>query len=352
MTVKYFVKPRKKICSKLWNQVANNSQQSWLWHDYDFIDVMLTWPNSIDESFGIYDQNQELIAIMPLRRITKKRLWGMLVIRTMESFGGPALRSELTRKTCQDIEKLISEKLNNIEEKLNIWRIEILLPPLSKNLLSASLPIVNPLVFFGFKNTLSQTWILDIRPSLSVLWDGMEGRARTSIKKARKIGIKVRFANQKGDVDIYYRLHCETSLRSRIKSREISYFSAIWDKLVPTKKAIILFAELEGEVIAAANFGIYGIAANYWTGASSFKAYDTGANILLQWHAIEELKNRGIEWYDAGEAFFNMHDGKSKAISDFKKQTGGKLYPYFKGSRENIPKFWHILLIFKKIIFT
>jgi hypothetical protein len=38
-----------------------------------------------------------------------------------------------------------------------------------------------------------------------------------------------------------------------------------------------------------------------------------------------------LSWYEVGEAFPNVKEGKLKGLNDFKKSFGGSLYPYYKG---------------------
>jgi hypothetical protein len=109
------------------------------------------------------------------------------------------------------------------------------------------------------------------------------------------------------------------------------YFGAIWDRFIAKGLARVWVAELDGEPVAAENFGIYKGAAVYWTGAANAKGLEVEANSLLQWTAMQWMLDNGIEWYETGEAFPQFHAGKNKGVSDFKKSFGGSLYPYYKG---------------------
>ena len=46
----------------------------------------------------------------------------------------------------------------------------------------------------------------------------------------------------------------------------------------------------------------------------------------MQW-----MIEHGFEWYETGEAFPNVQEGKNKGLNDFKKSFGGELYPFYKG---------------------
>jgi lipid II:glycine glycyltransferase (peptidoglycan interpeptide bridge formation enzyme) len=189
---------------------------------------------------------------------------------------------------------------------------------------------LNPLLEMGCDNTLSQTWILDLRIGCEAVWKGMEGRARTAMRKAEKAGVTVREACP-DDLDVYYRLHQENYRRTGASPHPKNYFRAIWESFVAHGLARVWIAEIGGEPVAAENFGIYKQGAVYWTGAANVRGLETEANSLLQWTAMQWMINNGIKWYETGEAFPQVRAGKQKGLNDFKKSFGGCLYPFYKG---------------------
>jgi lipid II:glycine glycyltransferase (peptidoglycan interpeptide bridge formation enzyme) len=211
-------------------------------------------------------------------------------------------------------------------------------------------PRVNPLLELGCENTLSQTWVIDIRREKAALWNDFEGRARTAIRKAEKRGVTVRLADQPGDLDQYYNLHCETYRRTGVSPHPRAYFEAIWRDFFTQGLARIWFAELDGKVLAAENFGVFKGAAIYWTGAASAEGLEAGANPLLQWTAIQWMADAGIAWYETGEAFPSVSGGKARGLSDFKKSFGGELYPYYKGRINTESKLFKIIKLAKGVI--
>jgi lipid II:glycine glycyltransferase (peptidoglycan interpeptide bridge formation enzyme) len=101
--------------------------------------------------------------------------------------------------------------------------------------------------------------------------------------------------------------------------------------MIPRGLARVLFAERDGAVIAARNFGVYKQGASTWTAAGLGEAGPVGANVLLQWEAMRSLAEEGLEVMDCGEAFPGAGDAKLRQLSDFKKSFGGTLRPYYKG---------------------
>jgi len=206
----------------------------------------------------------------------------------------------------------------------------IALPSMAPARRGENCPRVNPLLDMGCENTLTQTWVVDLRGGADSVWGRMEGRARTAVRKAEKTGVTVREATP-GDLQTYYHLHQETYRRTGATPHAKEYFAMIWERFLAHGLARIWVAELNGETIAAENFGGYKKAAIYWTGAANWKSLDVEANSLLQWTAMQWMIRNGIEWYETGEAFPQFDDGKRRGLSDFKRSFGGSLYPYFRG---------------------
>ena len=86
----------------------------------------------------------------------------------------------------------------------------------------------------------------------------------------------------------------------------------------------------EGEAVAAHNTGRYKGAAVYWTGASRSEK-TVGEGRILMHNQIRQAQEAGLEWFETGEAFPNLRNGKLKGLNDFKRSFGGSLYPVYKG---------------------
>lgn len=328
MTTPFSVRLRKDLGARDWDALADASDEAWLWHRYDLQDALKTWPGSTDESFAVTDSaTGQALALVPLRRITK-RLAGIWPLHILESLGGIAIRNGDKRRRA--ILEAARDRLMAHIGKGTCVEARISLPAMAPAWRGSNCPRVNPLLDIGCDNALTQTWVVDLGASEETVWKRMEGRARTAVRKAEKAGVTVREALP-GDLPVYYRLHQETYRRTGVPPHSEAYFKAIWSHFLANRLARVWIAELNGEPVAAENLGIYKKAATYWTGAANAKGLEVEANSLLQWKAMQWMMGNGIEWYETGEAFPQLSDGKYKGISDFKKSFGGSLYPYFKG---------------------
>lgn len=334
MNARFHFVGRQDVGREKWDALADEFKEAWLWHCFDFQDALATWVQSRDESFAVVDGG-EIVALVPLRRITR-RLAGLLPVYVLESFGGAALKNGIGERHRRAVLTAVREHLQAHAKRGICLETRLSLPPMAPAWRGADCPRVNPLLEMGCDNILTQTWVVDLRPGRTAVWARMEGRARTAVRKAEKAGVKVRAARD-DDLDTYERLREETFRRTGVQrpAQTREYFRVIWEKFLLKGRAAIWIAELDGEPVAAENFGIYKRAAIYWTGAASRKGLEVEANSLLQWTAMQWMIERGVEWYETGEAFPHLDSGKNKGLSDFKKSFGGTLFPYYKGRMFN-----------------
>lgn len=330
MTSLFDVKARKDLGAEDWDALADASDEAWLWHRYDLQDALGTWPGSTDESFAVTDiESGQAVALVPLRRITK-RFAGIWPVHVLESLGGIAVRNATGEKRRRAILEAARDWLATRVGKGTCVEARVSLPAMAPAWRGPNCPRVNPLLEIGCDNALSQTWVVELGAGEETVWKGMEGRARTAVRKAEKAGVTVRAAGP-ADRPLYYRLHRETYRRTGVPPHSEAYFEAIWSRFLAKNLARVWIAELNGEPVAAENFGVYKKAAIYWTGAANEKGLEAEANSLLQWTAMQWMMRNKIEWYETGEAFPHLNGGKAKGLSDFKKGFGGSLYPYYKG---------------------
>lgn len=322
--------PRAEVDRAAWDAFVDGADEAWLWHRYDLQDALATWPGRRDGSLAVLDRAGELVGVVPLQ-VVEYRLKRILPRRRIESVGGPALANRLSRRERARVHEVVVARLLAMAAGQAAREISVTLTAAAPSFRGQRCPRVNPLLALGMENTLSQTWVVDLRRGREALWAGLKGRARTAVRKAQKSGVTVRRADGAGDLDTYYGLHRENYARTGARPHPKAYFAAIWAHFVSRGLARILFAEHGGNVIAAANFGVFKEAAVYWSGASDGLGLELGANVLLQWSAMKDLAAEGLSWVETGEAFPGAPDGKERRLSEFKESFGGELYPIYRG---------------------
>jgi hypothetical protein len=333
---------RLDIGHEIWDAFVDTCDEAWLWHRFDLQDAISTWPGKHDLSFAVRDDASggRIVALIPIHLIETRRLytfkWNIL-----DSLGGPACANDLGVKQKRKILEFAISQISTLAKKHNAVEINFALSPMAPAFRGEQCPRVNPLLETGCENTLTQTWVIDLRRSEGEIRHAYAELTKRELKKMQEMGYEIREANETGDVETYYGLHCETYHQSGVRPHPISYFQQIYEKFVSKGLSRIIFLIRNGNVIAAQNSGLYKKGCVYWTGAS--RSQKTGGeNRILFDDQIIFAKRRTFEWYEVGEAFPNQRWGKLKGLNDFKRSFGGGLFPYYRGRIIFNPK-WHSL---------
>lgn len=301
-----------------WDNFVENTSSSFLWHDYDFINAKNTWDKHSNVSFALANKNENILGIFPVYKIgfCKYRIFRKAYL---DNIGGWLVSSE-------NSEKLSTILLNEFKNRLDHFSCTQGCINFSTTSLNYT---ENPFYSTGEEIQTAQISVIDLSKSLDVVWSLFRKGHKSEIKKAEKNGITYREANP-DDLDTYYKMHEYVCSKSSIKPHNKEYFSHIFRKLLPQKKALIGIAYLGDCPIAAVNYGLHKDKAVYWTGASFPESYRLGASHFLHWNMIQELKKKNFLWLDMGEVFSSHASAKIQGISDFKSGFGGNLRPCFK----------------------
>ena len=322
---------RAAIEQSQWDDLVAHSDEAWFFHLYSFQPTLATWPNYRERSFALVNEaDGKLAAIVPCYLGTN---------RTIECFGGPATSQDLTDRQRAATHARAHQELARLASEDGCGSIFTRLSQMSPAWRGRQCPRVNPLIFFGYSNDLSQTYVIDLEPSIDRLWSMLLPYCRTHIRKAEKEGCSVRTSSGSvADLDIYYEMHCKTYHRSGISPHPREYFEAIWRNFVKEGLAVIFIAEKDGRAISADNEIHFKSAMSGWTAAGFSDASRIGANNLLHWRAMCWAKEAGAELYESGEAFPGAKGGKEKGLDSFKKSFGGKLFPIYRGRMDIEPQ--------------
>jgi hypothetical protein len=327
--MKFLTIKRADINRDLWDAFVDVSDEAWLYHRFDLQDTIATWPGKIDTSFAITDSGAEgnILALMPLHRLEDPD--GKVF--SLNSLGGPAFANNLGKNQKRKVMNHLQNHILSLASKYDVQFIDVALSPMAPAYRGERCPRVNPLLHLGYENTLTQSYVIDLRLSEEEIWEKIHSYCRTHIRKAEKEGCAVREASTFSDIETYYDIHCETYHRTGVPPHPFEYFKAIWENCTTKGFSRIFLAENNGRIVAADNEAVYKNAMSGWTAAGRIEASKIGANNLLHWHAIRWARQNGCEWYESGEGFPNFKEGKEKGLSDFKKSFGGELYPFYRG---------------------
>jgi peptidoglycan pentaglycine glycine transferase (the first glycine) len=212
------------------------------------------------------------------------------------------------------------------------WRLDPSLPSQNPFKIETPYPIAPATQQYQPTDTLQ----IDLRMETSEIFSQMKQRGRRGIRKAEKSGIEIQALCdeeiQPKDLQDFYSLNKATTDRDGFSSHESDYYEKFLKKLAP--HAVLFFATYEGKRIATAITTFLGPHAIYYFGASTSdpRLNQYKAPSLLQWHMIQEAKERGCLSYDfLGIAPIDEPDHAYAGISQFKHGFGGERKTYQPG---------------------
>jgi hypothetical protein len=322
---------RHELGRQQWDTFVDATDEAWLWHRYDWQDALATWRGRTDLSFAVLDnRTSEVLALLPIHLVSGK-LYRLIPWNTLHSMGGPAFKNNVGDKQRFQVIEFVQQFILGLGRKHSVFEVDLMLTALAPAFRGADCPRVNPLLdFAGCQNTLTQTYVLDLRQSDEVLRAQYSKGARSELKKFEMEGVEIRDAHGTDDLALYYQLHTETYGRTGVPPHPMEYFRHIFEIFIPAGLCRVVFLVREGKVIAAQNTALYKRGGLYWTGASRSDK-SGGENRILMQNQLDHARQVGVEWYEVGEAFPNVASGKAKGLNDFKRSFGGELYPVYRG---------------------
>jgi lipid II:glycine glycyltransferase (peptidoglycan interpeptide bridge formation enzyme) len=141
-----------------------------------------------------------------------------------------------------------------------------------------------------------RTWNLNLKPSEEELLAQMRKTTRWSIRKAKKLGVKVEISANSEDIKIYKQLEKETAKRKHFTPYSFRFEEKLFETFAPNDQVAIFKGIWQGRVLAAAVVIFWQRCAFYYLGASLTSKVPV--SYLVQWEAIREAKRRGCRTYN------------------------------------------------------
>ena len=164
-------------------------------------------------------------------------------------------------------------------------------------------------------------FVLEIKGHTSdELFADMKRNTRGHIRKAEKMGVKIRELNRE-ELKTFKQITESTSIRRNFIDRPLSYYEQMYDLFAPRGEVKFLLAEADNIPLSAAMFILYGSEIIYlFSGSDEKYKKDYNAQYLIQWHMIKFAAENGYKTYN----FYGINGlpdpaGKDYGIYDFKK---------------------------------
>ncbi|RPI73465.1 MAG: GNAT family N-acetyltransferase [Desulfobacteraceae bacterium] len=162
------------------------------------------------------------------------------------------------------------------------------------------------------------THILDLTKSNRGLWDQLQSRCRTAIRKAEKSGVEIQEMGGRHEIEDYYAMIAQTygNQRKPCPNPKGLYYD-LWDAY-DRNQVVFLHAKFKDETIAGMILLIDGKQAYYINGASKNEYKPLSASNLLLWRAITTAKEKDAE-------IFDFVGSDIPRLAKFKESFGGTL---------------------------
>jgi len=146
----------------------------------------------------------------------------------------------------------------------------------------------------------ADTLFVDISRHPETILCSMKAKTRYNIRLSQRKGVTVRQADL-SEIGTWYALYSRTCERNRINLHDIFYFETLFTAEKNdwgSADVELLFAEAEGEPLAAMFLVCSEKRATYLYGASSGKNRNLMVTYALQWEAMKRAKAKGCTEYD------------------------------------------------------
>lgn len=146
-----------------------------------------------------------------------------------------------------------------------------------------------------------------------------QSQVKRNITKAEREGVLVRWAQDKSDFEIFYRLYVDTRHRLGVPPQPKRYFDLLWERIMDPGLGFILLAEKDSLPIAGGVFLYFGNRLIYKYGASDYRHWRYRANHKLFWTAIQWGCANGYSVFDWGKTSLD-----NTGLREFKQRWGAK----------------------------
>jgi FemAB-related protein (PEP-CTERM system-associated) len=191
-------------------------------------------------------------------------------------------------------------------------------------------------------------WLKPLATDPAAAWSELRKPVQHQIKKSQRLGVQIRIAQRREDVEQYYRLHLQTrSKRQGMPAQPQRFFYGLWDTFATRDMMQLLLAEYEGNIIAGMILFSSGTTTRYAYGASDEGYLSLAPNNLLMWTAITWGTTHGYRILDLGRTACDNH-----GLMEYKRRWGAieeplpyYYYPHVTGLAATPEQSWKFRLL-------
>jgi len=220
---------------KDWNKIVEKSVQSEIYHSYE-------WGELLERTYNIKvfrlaaEVDNTIVGILPFVYF-KNPIFGRKII----SFPFSDIGGLLLLDKYHDLSNMFIKELIKIARNWNANFIEFrLLQKNAKDLSNINF-IVGPQAF---------TYRLDTTKPYNEIWHNYSKKIRHNIKKMKDIGLRIREAQNKYDLYLYYNIYLKRMKDLGTPPAPLSFWQNMWNIFHPKGRIKLIFTVLDDKAIA------------------------------------------------------------------------------------------------------
>ncbi|MCM8781691.1 MAG: GNAT family N-acetyltransferase [Candidatus Omnitrophica bacterium] len=251
-----------------WNNFIKDNFDPDIFHSAEWCRVLRAAYNFIPRYF-LFINNTQPVAIFPLMELCSIITGQRAISLPFSDFCHPLTKSD-------SILELMKREIIDYGHNKH-WRyVEFRSSHFSKNIAPYKL---------------YYTHDIDLTTSLSELWAALKDNNKRNIKKAMRLGLKVRFEKNWQSLKEFYKLQVITRKRHGLPPQPFKFFTSIYKEILSRDLGIIASVYYKEKMIAASIFFNFNRKALFKYGASDHRYHQLRPNNLIMWEAINWHKS-------------------------------------------------------------
>jgi serine/alanine adding enzyme len=327
----------------LWNNFVSANPHAYVYH-------LREWGDAVCKTYGLWrwyfgvKMDERIVGVLPIFYIRSMLFGDKIVSVPFCEYGGPLIADFSDESMTEDVLAMLMKNVNELARKLRVGYVEFRQPP---SLCTSSVSSV------GFKVLQRYvTFRIDLTVGESKAWMNLDGRTRRHVKKALRIGTKIREVDA-DSLGHYYALYLLTQKNLGSPPHSYSFFRHLNDNFVPKGLLRILIASYDGNAVAGIMVFCFNDRIYWWNNVLDRRYASLDPTNLLLWHVIRWGMEKGFKVLDLGRTRRN-----DEGVHHFKTGWGGRevmlkdYVSYFGGTRVPDPlqrkyvvlsRFWSLL---------
>ncbi len=249
----------------------------------------------------------------------------------------PYLDKNLTYQAQEKYAKKIMGHIDDVALKYKCDKIKLKADPLGNPDQSTIFYNYNFLLKHGYLDQSGMTQIIDLRQEKDKIYADIRKGHKSDIKRGKVYDVKIydQYTVKDEMIERYKNIYEADAGRVTRNSQLYRYYL----EFIKSGMGILAFGSAHRKEAGVAIVTIYNNTAYYSSYGELEQELDhVPIGHVLQWEIINNLKDRGIEFYEIGEQVFgktSYHnpDVKLINISSFKRGFGGYTVPFWRGMK-------------------